>query len=112
MSSSKALKPMHVDGFRMEAWNEQDATPKNNLLVADTAENMVVPTAITPIVCRLQSDTDLWYDYDATATIPTDDTGVSHYLAAGQERWIQVKGVTNISLKSAGAAKVCGLFWE
>jgi len=112
MTQNTSLKPLHVDGFRLEAWNEQDATIKNNLLVATTAENMTVPTAITPTVVRLQSDLDLWYDLSTTAVIPTDDTGTATFLPAGVERWITLRSVTAISLVSSGAAKVCGLFWE
>ncbi len=109
-STSEKLKALHTDGFRLECWNELDSTIKNNVLAANTAENMVKPTGAVAV--RLQSDTDLWYNLTTTAVIPTADSSAHSSLPAGVERWIQVSDVTNISLISAGAAKVCGWFWE
>ena len=109
-STSESLKALHTDGFRLEAWNETDATPKNNTLAANTAENMAVPTG--SVVVRLTANSDTWYNLGATAVVPSGDAGTVSFAPAGVDRWIQVSSVTNISLISQDAALVCGLFWE
>ena len=104
------LRPAHVDGFRLECWNELDATVKNNLTAATTAENMAVPTGAT--IVRIQADQDIWYNLTTTAVIPINDAGTSSFLPAGVERWIAINStVTNISIVSAAVTKAAGWFW-
>ena len=107
---SVKLKPLHADGFRVEAWNEEDSTVVNAVLAATVAEDMTIPTGAVAV--RLISDTDLWYNLTTTAVVPSDDSSLATLLPAGGERWINISpAITAISLISSGAAKVCGNFW-
>jgi len=103
------LRPFNASGTFVESFNELDATVKNSTLAVTTAENMSVPTGAK--VVYLIADQDLWYNLDATASIPTDDSTAHRFLPAGVERALTTNGVTNISLYSASVCHVVGRFW-
>ena len=96
------------------AVNEGGATAQSAVLaVASTAENIAVTSGAT--LCRLQSDNDSWYEFDATAAVPVADvtTGSSVFLKAGQERYVICEDITNISVVSATAGAIfSALFWD
>ena len=106
------LNPYQTREGPFAAFNEFDAVAKVASTAASTAENIAVPDE-AQVVC-LQSDSDIWYEADATASIPSADaaSGSSIYLPAGERRFVICQGVSNISVISASTALVSALFWD
>jgi hypothetical protein len=87
------------------------------VLAAATPENINVP-ATDPRAAnfvRLCATGDIYYSVNGAAAVPaadvTDGTA-SELLPAGQELWLYIKGVANISVISAGTPIVTATFYQ
>lgn len=100
-----------VNGQPTEAFDPNNATRKNATLAASTAENIAVPAGAKFVI--ITCDQDLWYNFNTTAAVPTNDSTDHDFVAAGVDRWIGgMQGVTNISVLSPSVAHVVARFWS
>lgn len=108
------LRPARVNHIDFAAFNEFSAVSAAAVIAAaSTAENIAV--ASDAQIVMLLATNDIWIKADATATVPSADasTGASIFVPGGIPRFIQCRGITNISVISEYAGtKVNALFWD
>lgn len=64
---SEALEPVNI-------FNWNDGHSNALVLVASTSKNMTAPDGATAALIQTTGIDDVWMEFDATATLPTDTT--------------------------------------
>lgn len=105
------IRLYRVRGQAIAAFFEIDATVKNRVLAADTAENLGIPSGSELVL--LTVDRDVWYSLTTTAEVADADTEEFSFLPAGTlDHPIALTGEeADISVISESAAKVVGKFF-
>lgn len=100
----------------LAADNEATALDVGTIVISSggTAESATIPSGAR--LLRIQCDTDFWYDFNATATIPSGDdaSGSPIYIPAGERRYIHFDGNNDTfsAIASATGAVMNLVFWS